>query len=79
MSINRGMDEDVVHIYNEILLIHEKEQNKAICSNMNGPRNRQLSEVSQREKDKYMILLIYGILKNGTNELTYKTEIESQM
>ena len=73
------MDEDVVHIYNEILLIHEKEQNKAICSNMNGPRNRQLSEVSQREKDKYMILLIYGILKNGTNELTYKTEIESQM
>ena len=46
---------------------------------MNGPRNRQLSEVSQREKDKYMILLIYGILKNGTNELTYKTEIESQM
>ena len=79
MSINRGMDEDVVHIYNEILLIHEKEQNKAICSNMNGPRNRQLSEVSQREKDRYMILLIYGILKNGTNELTYKTEIESQM
>ena len=46
---------------------------------MNGPRNRQLSEVSQREKDKYMILLIYGILKNGTNELTYKTEIGSQM
>ena len=46
---------------------------------MNGPRNRQLSEVSQREKDRYMILLIYGILKNGTNELTYKTEIESQM
>ena len=68
-----------MYIYNEILLIYEKEQNKAICSNMNGPRNRQLSEVSQREKDKYMILLIYGILKNGTNELTYKTEIESQM
>ena len=68
-----------MYIYNEILFIYEKEQNKAICSNMNGPRNRQLSEVSQREKDKYMILLIYGILKNGTNELTYKTEIESQM
>ena len=33
-----------------------------------------LSEVSQREKDKYhTISLIYGILKNYTNELIYKT------
>ena len=39
-----------------------------------------LSEVSQTEKDKYhMISLIRGILKNGTNEPIYKTEIESQM
>ena len=39
-----------------------------------------LSEVSQTEKDKYyMILLTRGILKNGTNELIYKTELESQM
>ena len=39
-----------------------------------------LSEVRQTEKDKYhMISLIRGILKNGTNELIYKTEIESQM
>ena len=38
-----------------------------------------LSEGSQTEKDKYhMILLICGILKNGTNEPIYK-EIESQM
>ena len=35
-----------------------------------------LSEVRQRKTN---ILLISGILKNGTNELTYKTEIESQM
>ena len=26
-----------------------------------------------------MILLVCGILKNGTNELSFKTEIESQM
>ena len=40
MSIKRGMDkEDVVHIYNGILLSHKREQNNAICSNMNGPRN----------------------------------------
>ena len=34
-----------------------------------------LSEVSQAEKDKYMISHICGILKNGTNELIYKTKI----
>ena len=40
-----------------------------------------LTEVSQTEKDKYhMILLVCGILKNnGTNELIYKTLVESQM
>ena len=37
MPINRGMDKDDVHIYNEILLSHKKEQNDAICSNMDGP------------------------------------------
>ena len=40
-----------------------------------------LNEVSQTQKDKcHMITLIYGILKKkGTNELIYKTEVESQM
>ena len=39
-----------------------------------------LRKVSQTEKDEYhMISLIHGILKNGTNELIYKTEIESQI
>ena len=38
-----------------------------------------LSEVSQTEKDKYHVIsLICGILKNDTNELIYKTEINSQ-
>ena len=38
-----------------------------------------LSEVSQTEKDKYRIIsLICGISKNNTNELIYKTEIDSQ-
>ena len=37
------------------------------------------SEVSQKQKDKYhMISLMCGILKNDTNEFTYKTEIDSQ-
>ena len=39
MCINRGIDkEDVVHIYNGILLSHKKEQNNDICSNTDGPR-----------------------------------------
>ena len=80
MSIKRGMDkEDVVHIYNGILLSHKKGQNNAICSNMDGPRDRQ-TEWSKSDKDKYhMILLICGILKKDTNELIYKTKIEVQV
>ena len=35
-----------------------------------------LNEVSQKEKDKYMVSLICGI-KYGTNEPVYKTEIDS--
>ena len=37
-----------------------------------------LSKVSQKEKDKYMISLICRILKNDTNELIYKTEVDPQ-
>ena len=40
MSIDRGVDqEEVVHIYNGILLSHQKERNTSIFSNMDGPRN----------------------------------------
>ena len=40
MSNNSWMNkEDVVHIYNGILLSHKKEGNRAICSNMDGPRD----------------------------------------
>ena len=45
--------EDVVHIYNGILLSHKREQNDAICSYTDGPRGIILSEVGQTEKDKY--------------------------
>ena len=37
------------------------------------------SEVSQKEKDKYCILThIYGIQKNGTEELIYRAAVEKQ-
>ena len=39
MSIDRQMDkEDVVNIYNGILLSHKKERNWVICRDMDGPR-----------------------------------------
>ena len=33
------MDKEDVHIYNEIMLGHKREQNNAICSNMDGSRD----------------------------------------
>ena len=36
----RNGKEDTVHVYNGILLSHKKEQNNAIYSNMDGPRDR---------------------------------------
>ena len=37
------------------------------------------SEVSQKEKDKYHILMhIYRIYKNGTEEFIYRVAVEKQ-
>ena len=37
------------------------------------------SEVSQKDKDKYCILMhIYGIQKNGTEEYIYRAAMEKQ-
>ena len=70
----------MVHIYNGILLTNKKEQNNAICSNMDGPRDCHTEwSKSQRERQiSYDITYMWN-LKNGTNVLIYKTEIESQM
>ena len=51
-----------VPIDNGIVLSDKKEWNNAICSNMDDQEIIILSEVSQKEKDKYhMISLICGI------------------
>ena len=56
MSIKQRIDkEDVVHIYNGILHSHKKEQNNAICSDVDGPRDDHTEEVSQLDNDKYHI------------------------
>ena len=49
-------EKEVVYLYNGTLLSHEKEQNAAICSNMNRFGGTVLSETSQTEKDKYCII-----------------------
>ena len=61
-SIDRRIDkEDVVHIYNGILLNHRKEWNCAIFRDMDGPRDKD-HIVSQKGKDEYCIIsLICGI------------------
>ena len=62
LSVHQQMNkEDVIHIYNGILLSHKKEWNNVICSNMMDPEIIILSEVSQKEKDKCMKSLICGI------------------
>ena len=52
--------EDMVHTYSRILLSHEKEWNKATCSNMDRCRDDHTGW-SQPEKDKYMISPTHAI------------------
>ena len=50
--------EDVAHIYNGILVSHNKEQNNAISATWMQLEALTLSEVSQKEKDKYHTILL---------------------
>jgi len=60
MSIDRGMDkEDVVHIYNGILLTPKKECNNAICSNTDQEFLHAVNLISQSNKIKYVIFKRY--------------------
>ena len=56
------MDKDVVHVYNGILLSHKKSKILPFSATGMDLEIIILSEVSQKEKDKYhMISLIRGI------------------
>ena len=62
MSINRGVDkEHVVHIYNGILLKHKKNEIMPFTATWMNLEIVIVNEVSQTQKDKYIILLICGI------------------
>ena len=73
MSIDRGMDKDVIYINNGTLLSHKKEWNNAATWKV--LKIIILSEARQR-KANIMWYHLYVESKNDTNELIYKTEID---
>ena len=74
MSIDSWMNkEDVVHIYNGILLSHKKEWNKAICSHRDGPR-----DYIKSDKEKQIYHLHVESLKITVMNLFTKTDTGSQ-
>ena len=63
MSINRRMEKEVVvYIHNGILLSHKRNAFESVLLRWMNLEPIIQSEVSQKEKDKYHILMyIYGI------------------
>ena len=49
-------DDGYIYIYTGILISLEKEQNNAICNNIDGPRDYH-TKWSLKEKDKYIIYM----------------------
>ena len=62
MSIDRETDKkDVVHIYNGILLSHKRNTFESVLMRWTNLEPIIQSEVSQKEKVKYILMHIYGI------------------
>ena len=53
--------EDIVYIYNEILLSQEKEWENAVCGNMNAARDYHTKWSKSERERQHMISLICGI------------------
>ena len=80
VSIDRWLDkEDIVPIYNGILLSHKKNEIMPFAATCMQLEILILSEVSQKEKDKYHIYITHmWNLKHSTNDPIYKTDTDSQ-
>ena len=62
VSFNRLSDkENVVHVYNGILLSHKKRWNIAICDNMDGSWDHHAKQNKSEKVENHMISLICGI------------------
>ena len=79
MFIKRWVDkEDVIYIYNGILLSHKKEWNDANYSNMDGHRDYH-TKWSKLERERQIPYITYvWNLKYDTNEHIYETRTDSQ-
>ena len=74
MSTDRWMGkEDVVHIYNGILLTHKEEWNNVICSNMNGPRDchTEWSKSDRERQISYNSTYMWNLKKKKRYKWTY--------
>ena len=78
MSINIGMDkEDMVHIYNGILLSQKNEIELFVETWMDLKTVIQ-SEVSQKEKSKYILSIYMESETIGIKDLICKAETETE-
>ena len=78
MSINRGMDkENMVHVWNGILVIKKKEI-MTVAAIWMALESIILSEVSHRRRNLIWHTLYVESKKKWYNELMYKTETDSQ-
>ena len=69
---------DTEYVHNGISLSHKKEENIAMCSNMDGPRDYHTKwSKSGRERQIY-IAYMWNLKKNDKNELIYRKNINSQ-
>ena len=69
----------MVHIHNGILLSHKRNAFESVLMRWMNLEPIIQSEASQKEKDKYCILMhIYRIYKNGTEEFIYRAAMEKQ-
>ena len=78
MSINRWMDKKMWHIYTMECHSAIKETGTMPFAATGWTQGLSYIKWCKSNKDKYMISLKCGIFKNDTNELIYKTEIDSQ-
>ena len=69
-----------IYIWNGILLSHKKEQNNAICRNVDGPRDYHTKwSKSERERQILHDITYMWNLKYDTKELIYERETDSDI